>query len=550
MKDFNTLKFLDKFKYVFQKLGINYEIMRKILQIKFIMDGRRAPTIINNSNKKEKNEDNKFMKSLWLYGIYGIFLAILLISDKNIMMKMSIFFGILMFMLITTLISDFSSVLLDIRDKNIMFTKPVDSKTINAAKVIHVFTYMFYITISMTGIALIVSIRHGIKFFIVFLLEVIFIDIFMVVLTALIYLLILKFFDGEKLKDIINYVQIILTMVITIGYQFIGRLFQFVNINVVYTPKWWQYLIIPVWFAAPLEAILNNNYNRYIIILSTLSIVVPIASLLFYIKLSPVFERNLQKLNNNTVFINKNKITLAERLCNVVCWNREERVFFKFAYNIIRNEREFKLKVYPSLGLAIVFPFIFMLKTISEVNSFSQWINYMATTKYYLNIYWAAFVIPTLIMMMKHSEKYKAAWIYKAMPIKKLAPIFQGTIKAFFIKLICPLYIVESIIFIFIFGVKVFPHLLIVFLNIILFTVLCFKVFDKSLPFSNSFQVTQTTDGIITVLLMLLLAALAGIHYLSTKIYFNIYLYMFIMLIIVVILWRKSFNISWEKLKE
>jgi hypothetical protein len=549
MKDFNTLKFLDKFKYVFQKLGINYEIMRKILQIKLIMDGRRAPTIINNSNKKEKDDDNKFMKSLWMYSIFGIFLAILVVPKKSIMMQMSIFFGILMFMLITTLISDFSSVLLDVRDKNIMLTKPVDSKTINAAKVIHVFIYMFYITIAMTGIALLVSLRHGVKFFIVLVLEIILIDIFMIVLTSLIYLLILKFFDGEKLKDIINYVQIILIMVMTIGYQFIGRLFEFVNINVVFTPKWWQYLIIPVWFAAPLEMILNNNYNIYIIILSTLGIVVPIASLLFYIKLSPVFERNLQKLNNNTVSINKNKAPLGERLCNVVCWNREERIFFKFAYKIIRNEREFKLKVYPSLGLAIVFPFIFMFGTISEANSFNQWLNYMVSTKYYLNIYWAAFIIPTLIMMMKYSGRYKAAWIYKVMPIKEVAPIFKGTIKAFFIKLIAPLYIIESIIFIFIFGIKIFPHLLIVFLNILLFTVLCFKIFDKSLPFSKSFQVTQTADGIISIFLMLLLAALAGIHYFSTIINFNVYVYMFIMLIIVLVFWRKSFNISWEKLK-
>ena len=160
-----------------------------------------------------------------------------------------------------------------------------------------------------------------------------------------------------------------------------------------------------------------------------------------------------------------------------------------------------------------------------------------------------AFIIPTLIMMMKYSGRYKAAWIYKVMPIKEVAPIFKGTIKAFFIKLIAPLYIIESIIFIFIFGIKIFPHLLIVFLNILLFTVLCFKIFDKSLPFSKSFQVTQTADGIISIFLMLLLAALAGIHYFSTIINFNVYVYMFIMLIIVLVFWRKSFNISWEKLK-
>lgn len=42
----------------------------------------------------------------------------------------------------------------------------------------------------------------------------------MIVITALIYLFILRFFNGEKVKDIINFVQIALTIVMTIGYQF------------------------------------------------------------------------------------------------------------------------------------------------------------------------------------------------------------------------------------------------------------------------------------------------------------------------------------------
>lgn len=239
------------------------------------MDGRRVPTIMNNSQKKKENDDNKFFKSLWMYVLFGLILVTLVISNNNIMFQMSIFFGILMFMLITTFISDFSSVLLDIRDRNIMFTKPVNSKTVNAAKFTHILIYMFYITISLTGIALIVSTRHGIKFFIVLLCEIILVDMFMVALTALLYAIILKFFDGEKLKDIINYVQITLTLTITIGYQFIGRLFNIIDVNAIFTPKWWQYLIWPIWFAAPLEMVLNNNFSNYIIALSVFAIIIP-----------------------------------------------------------------------------------------------------------------------------------------------------------------------------------------------------------------------------------------------------------------------------------
>ena len=43
------------------------------------------------------------------------------------------------FMVMTSMISDFSSVLLHIRNRNILFTKPIDRKTINAAKIVHIF---------------------------------------------------------------------------------------------------------------------------------------------------------------------------------------------------------------------------------------------------------------------------------------------------------------------------------------------------------------------------------------------------------------------------
>lgn len=53
MKDFKALKFLDKFQSVFEKYGVDYTIMRKILQMKLLIDGRRVPTILKNSSKRK-----------------------------------------------------------------------------------------------------------------------------------------------------------------------------------------------------------------------------------------------------------------------------------------------------------------------------------------------------------------------------------------------------------------------------------------------------------------------------------------------------------------
>jgi len=57
MKDYKTLKFLDKFQNFFRKMGVDYPVMRKILQVKLTMDNRRVPTVFSNgtnSNNKKK----------------------------------------------------------------------------------------------------------------------------------------------------------------------------------------------------------------------------------------------------------------------------------------------------------------------------------------------------------------------------------------------------------------------------------------------------------------------------------------------------------------
>lgn len=542
MKDYKVLKCMDRLRVVFEKLGVDYDIMRRILQIKLTLDGRRVPTIINNAGKQktEKKESNKFFKSLWIYGLMGLLMVPFILMGDNYIFQMSIVFGILIFMVTTSLISDFSSVILDIRDKNIIFSKPVSSKTISMAKTIHVFIYMFYITLSLTGIPLIVSlVRHGIPFFILFLFEIILVDLFIIVITALLYLLILKFFDGEKLKDVINYVQILLSITITLGYQLIVRLFGIMDFNMVFQPKWWQYFIIPIWFGAPFQWIIQKTSNSHYIAFSVLAIIIPIVSIIIYIRLIPTFEKNLQKLNNNNERRKKSNGSALQVLSKILCSNREERIFFRFASNMMRNEREFKLKVYPALGFSFIFPFIFIFNQL-QYRGFES----IASGNSYFNIYLCALLLPTVTMMIKYSGKHKGAWIYKVIPLKEVAPIYKGTIKALVSRLFLPIYSIECIIFMSIFGMRIFWDLFVVFLNILLFTVICFKILKKSLPFSEAFEATQQNNGLIVFPLMLIMGALGAVHFAFTLFPYGVFLFIVILILVNFLLWKKAFILS------
>ncbi|MBS4207225.1 hypothetical protein [Bacillus sp. FJAT-50079] len=545
MQDYRTLKLLDRFEKIFSSFGVDYKIMRRILQVKLTMDGRRVPTIFSqNARKKDKETNNQYIKSLWIYVFFGLFMIPFVLMGENYLFQMSLFFGIFTFFVMTSMIADFSSVLLDIRDRNILFPKPVDRKTIGTAKIVHVVIYLSFLTIALVSIPLIVGlIKKGILFFLVSVVNIILIDLLIVGLTALIYLTILRFFDGEKLKDIINYVQIGLSLMIMVGYQLLVRSFQFIDLNVSLEPQWWQIFIFPMWYGANMEMLMNGSFELFYLFFSALGILIPLLSIWIYMKFNHAFEKNLQKLTYHGKAKENKHSKLSHLFLRVICHSNEEKAFFRFASSMMKNERDFKLKAYPSLGFSIVMPFIFIM------NGFNTNLNHLSTSNLYLTIYFSLIIIPTIMILLKFSVKYKAAWIYKVAPIQQLKPVFSGTIKAFIFKLYLPVYLLLSAVFIALFGVRVLPDLVVVFLNACIYAVICFMILQKSIPFSESFeQYNQNSNGAIAFGLMLFVALFAGLHFVSTLFSYGIYLYLVIIIICLAILWKLAFNITWKKI--
>jgi ABC-2 type transport system permease protein len=547
MQDFRTLKLLDRVKRIFTRFDVDYPTMRKILQVKLLMDRRRVPTIFNQSAKKkgkEHKDENSYMKSLWIYVLMGLFMIPFIIFGDNYFFQMSLVFGILTFLVMTSMISDFSSVLLDIRDRNILHPKPIDRKTLSAAKMIHISIYLFFLTVSIIGIPLIVGLfKHGILFFIVSILSVMLIIMLVLVFTALLYMFMLKFFDGEKLKDLINYVQIGLSLAMMIGYQLLVRSFEIMNINVTVDPEWWQIFIFPMWYGAAIELLMNGQFGGYYLLLTSCGVIVPIISFVIYLRLVPTFEKNLLKLSQHGKGKEKKRSKFGTWMLTKICSTKEERAFFHFSSLMMKNERDFKLKVYPSLGFSFVLPFILLINQFS-IYSYSQ----IAESKQYLNIYFGLLIIPTVMMMLKFSGKYKGAWIFKAAPIKDLYPIFSGAMKAFIIKLFLPVYLFLSVVFIGIFGLRIWPDLLVVFIHSLLYGLICFLLIKKSMPFSESFD-GQQKDASKVFLLLIILPVLVGMHFVCTLVPYGVYGYLAMMAVLVKFLWRKVFNVSWDKVE-
>ncbi|MFF2753944.1 hypothetical protein ACFVR1_09380 [Psychrobacillus sp. NPDC058041] len=537
MYEFNSLRILDHFKGIFRKLGIDYEVMRKIVQLKLTMDSRRMPTIFNGS--KVKKEGNQFLKSLWVYALYGlILLTPFLFLGSQYIFLISIMFSLLMFILMTSMISDFSAVLLDIRDKNIIHTKPINTKTLNAAKIVHILIYIFLLTGSFVGIPLIISIfTSGIKFFFIFLIEIVLTSCFAVVLTAFVYLFILRFFSGEKLKDIINYVQILLTIGIMVSYQLVARSFEFINLKITYTFEWWHLLLPPIWYGAPFELILNKDYSAHIIILSILAFIAPILAILFYIRLMPAFERNLSKLLSDSTTRKQKSRKIDKFWARILCKTDEERTFFLFSSLMMKHERELKLKIYPQLGFAFIFPLIFLFNEM-RIRSLDE----IGKGNMYLVIYFSLMMIPTVVHMLQFSGTYKGNWIFLAAPVQDKASIYRATLKTCIVKFFLPVFVILSVLFIWLFSIRILSELLIVMLVAIVITLISYQMLNREVyPFSNSHEHMQDASAYKIFASMLVIGMFVLVHVIVSKIPYGLYGYMAILIIGIIFGWKAVF---------
>ncbi|HOA55884.1 MAG TPA: ABC transporter permease [Clostridiales bacterium] len=552
MKKSGLLKLLDRFEGVLRRCGIDYRTLRLILGIRLIMDSRRVPTVLAN-NRDVRENSNYFRRSLFLYAFMGLFAGLIVLLPMSAYLKFNMTTGIIIFLLMSTMISDFSSVLLDVREKNILLSRPVDPKTLNAAKVIHIIYYLFHIAGALAGPALLIgTMRYGVVFFGVFLLELILICGFVVFFTSILYTSILVFFDGEKLKDMINYFQIVLSVALLIFYQLIGRIFNITDIMPTVSPAWWHYLMPTAWFAAPFSLFLEGDMSTYYLSLSIIALVMPVISLILYVRVvAPGFEKNLQKLNNNSAgkgsFSSLRK-RFQQGLAKLICRTDQERLFYLFAQNVTGNERTLKLKVYPSLAFAAVMPFIILIGAFSGGTSPADSLRGIKEGSYYFGLYLTVVIIGSMILMISKSEDYKGAWIYKALPLESPVPVFRGAVKSYLIRFIIPVYLFPGVIFVLIMGARVIPDIILTFFNLIIVLMLIFRMSKKELPFCRDFQHTQdgNTAGIV-FLSFFISALLAGIHFLlSLATPFGVYANIAVSALISTLLWRSSFRISWE----
>lgn len=540
MEDFFSLKILDLFRPLFEAFGVEYEKMRLIVNMKLTLDKRK-----NNSSENK----NSLMQSVILYLIIGLVASRIIVMPLDIMTKMTVLFALIFVMLLTCFITDFSSVILDTYDRHIIGITDVKDITLNMSKIVHIIIYISIMSFSISAFSiLMILMAYNIGFCLLFILCMILMDFLLIMMTSVIYYLLIKIFKGEKLKDVLNLFQIFMILVFSIMYYLITSSLSDIQINYTFSIKAYDLFIPFMWFASLFCVAFYGKIETLYIIMSILGIIVPILSIFIYIKLTPAFERNLEKLEQ--VSYNekdsKTKKSFVSKLGDKICKNNEEKSFFEFIYINLSRDREFKTRVYPTLASGIIMPLVLLIVTYDRSMSIMEYLKSLSTTNNFLNIYLAVILLQNCILLLKYSKEYEASFIYDVLPISKKKNIYSAEFKVIIIKLFVPVFIIIGILYLILFKAKFIVHLLIAFVSTIFISMGTFRANDKSLPFSEDYAVTANTSNFLNIIKSIgFVGAAVLLHYLiilKAPYIFSV-AYLILLILIMKIIWNKVFDI-------
>ena len=540
MEDFFSLKILDLFRPLFEAFGVEYEKMRLIVNMKLTLDKRK-----NNSSENK----NSLMQSVILYLIIGLVASRIIVMPLDIMTKMTILFSLIFVMLLTCFITDFSSVILDTYDRHSIGITDIKSITLNMAKIVHIVIYISIMSLSISAFSILMILMvYNIGFCLLFILCMILMDFLLIMMTSVIYYLLIKIFKGEKLKDVLNLFQIFMILVFSIMYYLITSSLSDIQINYTFSINAYDLFIPFMWFASLFCVIFYGKIQTLYIIMSILGIIVPILSIFIYIKLTPAFERNLEKLEQ--VSYNekdsKAKKSFVSKLGDKICKNNEEKSFFEFIYTNLSRDREFKTRVYPTLASGIIMPLVLLIVTYDRSMSIMEYLKSLSTTNNFLNIYLAVILLQNCILLLKYSKEYEASFIYDVLPISKKKNIYSAEFKVIIIKLFVPVFIIIGIPYLILFKAKFIVHLLIAFVSTIFISMGTFRANDKSLPFSEDYAVTANTSNFLNIIKSIgFVGAAVLLHYLiilKAPYIFSV-AYLILLILIMKIIWNKVFDI-------
>lgn len=259
--------------------------------------------------------------------------------------------------------------------------------------------------------------------------------------VVLMYQLCLRWFGRERLEGLMVTAQIVVVVGAMLSGQILPQLVmrQGGGALAVDEATWWIRLLPPAWFAGFDDALAGSGASgswqlAVLAVLGTLAV-----SWLSFSKLASTYETGLQTLNER---VSKKKKIRSGRWLGTLTdrpplrwWLRDPvvRASFLLSAAYLFRDRETKLRVYPSLAPFLVLPLLSVIQGHRQND---------ATSFNFMNAFVSGYMglIPLMgVSLLRYSQQWQAADIFRSAPIAGPAPLCQGVRRAVLVCLTLPM---------------------------------------------------------------------------------------------------------------
>jgi hypothetical protein len=503
--------------------------LEAILTVKLMMDDRR-PSSFHQMRKQQNNKKEISNATIWgmLSSLFmGLFYLMVFTMSDDYTTNLTLFFTLFVVLLSLTLITDFTSVLLDVRDNFIILPKPVNDRTLVLSRLLHIIIHISKMVLPLSiPTAIFITVQKGFLGLLLFMPLVILVTLFTVFLINAFYLLILKITTPEKFKNIISYIQIAFAIGIYAGWQVLPRMIAKSNGDLNISKYEWMKLLPIYWFANAWNSLYTLSFNRTSIICIILASLTPIVSLWIIIKyFAPSFNQKLTLITSGSAETNQPKLTkengakrnYSEWWAKLITKSGTERMGFLFTWKMMLRSRDFKMKVYPGIGYMIVIIFVMLFRekdfSMSKMSAAIAGQTPSGRIFILLIIYFSSLMILTALSGIVMSDKYKAAWIYFITPISKPGEIIAGSIKAVTVMFFFPLAIIALIASTGFIGFLVIPNMILAISNQLFIITIMSVSSVKYLPFSTTIYKPNFLSVIKNFAMLIIGGSVGVIHF-------------------------------------
>lgn len=509
-------------------MSLNKKHLKSYLKILFIMNNR-----VEMGFSKKSKTSRRWAKQFFSLVVMGL-LSLLIVSKlPDFQLGMTIFFSMLLMMMLTSFLGEYSNILLDSKDNSVLFHQPISSKTIFTGRLIYILISALACGLALSAPTLIyVFVAKGAVVGSTFLLACLLTTFLSVFCALFLYLIILKALGGEKFKDIMNYIQIGFSLIFFACYYYSVELLDIKDLaNYTFTYQWWSVFVPPMWQVSLIDTINGAVQGGLNLILCVLAILTPaILGFFSYRYLSSDLKTGLVKLDNKELKKEvKRRFSLSSMYAKLFTINNQERSLFSLYRSLLSRDRNFKMMVYPTLGYCLVLPVIQVFKAYKESGLSEE----TSPSVYITALYYLSMLFITSLSCVSIGDNNKLNDIYKVAPLKKPGMILSSTLKVLSYNfLIIPLFLSSFFVY-YIWGWSHLLSVVTVFFSISLLGIFRMLAGEFKLPLSISkADSSKTIMGVMIFLVMIMLAILGVIHYFIMQVPYGLIVYTSILAII------------------